>query len=134
MRRLEKVAEDLWEELLQIHEWQHDFPNITETQEEEYKKVRLTLYNFLGTELKIPSGELQKIEIIRTHRMRVKGKYTRPIVAKANESGKKNFKGNHFSVMNQLPQELAEGRRHLVPEYSTNRIAKTSSSLVKNCY
>ena len=60
--------------------------------------------------------------------------YTRPIVAKANESGKKNFKVNNFSVMNQLPQELAEGRRHLVPEYSTNRIAKTSSSLVKNCY
>jgi hypothetical protein len=100
------------------------FRNIAEVQGEDNKKVIQMLYKFFDVELKIPSGELEKIEIIRAHRIGNKGKYTRAIVAKVNEAGKdliwkhtKNLKGTNFSVMNQLPRELAERRRQLVPEY-----------------
>ena len=86
--------------------------------------MRQTLYKFLGTELKIPSGELQDIYIIRAHGMGMKGKYTRAIVPKVNESGKdiiwkyiKNLKGTNFSIINQLARELAERRSQFVTEY-----------------
>jgi chromosome segregation ATPase len=126
--RLEKVVDDLREDLLQINaRSMRDnilFRNIAEVQGEDNKKVIQMLYKFFDVELKIPSGELEKIEIIRAHRIGNKGKYTRAIVAKVNEAGKdliwkhtKNLKGTNFSVMNQLPRELAERRRQLVPEY-----------------
>ena len=43
------------------------FQNISETRGEDNKKVHLTLCTFRGTESKMPSEELQNIEIIRAH-------------------------------------------------------------------
>ena len=66
-------------------------------------------------ELKISDELLPKICIARAHRMGIKGKFPRSIVAKINDEGRniilrhtQNLKGKNTSVYTQLPRELAE--------------------------
>ena len=132
LTRVEKVVSDLKEELLRTQ--QHGmkdnivFQNLPEVENEN---VRKTLAVFMDQSLKINHDQINNILIDKAHRMGQKGKYPRSIVAKINDDGRniifkhtRNLKGQKASVYTQLPRELAERRKQLVPIFKEARINK----------
>ena len=135
LTRVEKVVVDLKEELLKVQ--QHSmkenliFQNIPEKQQEN---VNTILREYMSMELKISDELLGKIGVIRAHRMGIKGKFPRSIVAKINDAGRniilrhtKNLKGKNTSVYTQLPRELAERKKQLVPLFKQARAANKTT-------
>ena len=123
--RLEKLVYDMHESSLrdQQHSMKDNliFLNIPENPRED---VRKTLYEFMTQEMKISSQNLSRIHIMIAHRVGPAGRYNRSLVAKVNDEGKgvilshtKNLKGKDTSVFVQLPRELSERRKQLVPIY-----------------
>jgi len=125
--RLEKRTGDIHEETLQMNARSMKenliFQGITETTHEDVSNV---LWYFLENDLQVQLVDLEKIMINRVHRMGVKGNYTRAIVANINDEGRnviwkhvKNLKGkdSKISVCTQLPRELAERKRQMMPHF-----------------
>ena len=123
--RLEKKAHDTHEELLRIQQRSMRdnliFQNIPETPQEVIQK---TLLDFMSQELKISPTLINKVQIVRSHRMGEKGRHSRPIVAQLNEDGKsiilshtKHLKGKNISVFVQMPRELSERKKQLIPRF-----------------
>ena len=130
--RLEKSVQDLREEMLQntARSMKDNivFSNIPEAQNENNVTTRRILTEFLHKEMRIAPDRMKYIDIIRVHRLGLSGKYSRPIVAKLNDQGKaviwshtKHLAGKKFSVNVQLPRELAERKKQLVPLYKEAR-------------
>ena len=93
-----------------------------------------TLRTFLRSEMKIEDNNMDKIRFDRVHRM---GKYSngsnRIIVGKFNPSEGKHIVFSHvhnldakkgFGVSEQLPRELAERKKQLIPSYKKARKEK----------
>jgi hypothetical protein len=123
--RLEQIVGDLLEEmlLLQQHSMRENiiFQNINEVANEN---VALVLQNFLEKELRMPTHIMKTVQIVRCHRMGQKGRYARAIVAKVNEAGKQailshtyNLKNTDYRVNVQMPRELDERKKRLLPQY-----------------
>jgi cell division protein FtsB len=130
--RLEKVVNDIHEDMLQSTARSMKdnitFSNIPEEQNESNNSTRRILIEFLQNEMCIAPDSFNHIDVIRVHRVGQSGKYNRMIVAKLNEQGKaviwshtKHLKGKHFSVNVQLPRELSERKKQLVPLYKNAR-------------
>ncbi len=129
--RTEKEKDDIKEELLQLQaRMMQDnlvFYNITEHQNEPANDCRDILKQFLKTEMKISDRNMELISFDRVHRMGKKTVNTkRPIVAKFNPvEGKrivldhiKNLdKSKKFGVNEQLPRQLEERKKSLMPAF-----------------
>ena len=125
--RLEKLVEDLREETVQIIARSMKdniiFQGVPETPQEN---VRDVLTDFLRLEMHIEHTE--DIVVNKVHRMGAKGTYTRSIIANISDEGKqliwknlRNLKGKKVSVYTQLPRELAERKRTLLPNFKAAR-------------
>ena len=126
--------EDIREDALQstAHSMKDNiiFQNIPEpTQEVDVKQ---TLLNFLTHDMLIQPNDIQAVTINRVHRMGSKGKYTRAIIANITGDSKgiiwkhtRNLKGKNYHVYTQLPRELAERKRQLLPQYKAARDGKS---------
>ena len=123
LTRVEKVVSNLKEELLRVQQRGMKenivFQNLPEV---DHENVRTTLMEYMTKSLKISPEQIRNIEIERAHRMGQKSQYPRLIVAKINDEGRnvifrhtKNLKGGTTSVYTQLPRELTERRKQLVP-------------------
>ena len=139
LTRMEKVVDNLSEEILQINaRSMRDnlvFNNIPET--EGASTTRVILMKFLRDNLRVQPDELRKIDIGRCHRMGMKGHYTRSIVAVINDEGRriiwkhvKNLKGQKFSIFTQLPRELSERKKLLMPTYKAARDQKIEAKWI----
>ena len=133
LTRLEKVVSGVKEDLLRTQQQAMKenlvFQNLPEQQQDE--NVMRTLSDYMKTSLKISQPDMTRIHVIRAHRMGTKGKYPRSIVAKINDEGRhvifkhtRNLKGQRTSVFTQLPMELAERRKQLVPIFKEAREKK----------
>ena len=135
LTRSEKQIQELNEELLQMQaRMMRDnlvFYNVKEHPNESPADCSETLRGFLKDEMKIDDGNLAKVKFDRVHRMGQKDtNRTRPIVAKFNPfEGKgivlrhiKNLDRNKkFGVNDQLPRELEERKKQLLPQYKEAR-------------
>ena len=130
LTRMEKVVEEQHEETLQINARSMKdniiFENIVE--QDDHENVRRVLIDFLHTEMQLQQNDIDAIIVNRAHRMGAKGRYPRAIVANINDQGKaiiwrhtKYLKGKKFSVYNQLPKELVERKKQLLPTYKAAR-------------
>ena len=100
-----------------------------------------TLKSFLSNKMKVPNAT--KITFDRVHRSGPPSRQNRPIIAKLNPSSNKglilscgkNLRGTDFRVFEQLPQEVQERRKRLMPEFkkfkSDPSIKKVSWSVEK---
>ena len=129
LTRVEKLVADLKEE--QIRSQQHSmkenliFQNLPEVASEN---VYNTLREYMMTKMKISADDMKNVGVVRAHRMGKQGSFPRAIVAKINDAGRitifrhtKNLRGTNTSVFTQLPRELAERRKQLVPHYKDAR-------------
>ena len=130
--RAEKEIQDLKEQqLMSEARSMRDnliFYNITEPTQEN---PETTLNNFLKDEMKVNDDDLKKIKFDRVHRIGKKEKTkTRPLIAKFNPSSGKGLVLSHaknlnkekkFGVNEQLPRELEERKKHLLPQYREAR-------------
>ncbi len=135
--RLEKDREDLKEDVLQLEaRMMRDnlvFYNINEADDEGFDCTD-TLVKFLREEMKISQTNLESIDFDRVHRMGKKFRGSkRPIVAKFNPSSGKQLVKDHiknlnkvkkFGVSDQLPRELDERKKKLMPKFKEAREAK----------
>ena len=130
--RLEKVVLDLHEDIAQnTARSMRDnlvFSNIPELSHESNQLTMNTLREFLQKELRINPTDMNTIDLIRVHRLGPKGTYNRAIIAKVNERGKqviwahtKYLRGTKYSINVQLPRELSERRKQLVPLFKKAR-------------
>ena len=129
--RAEKQVQEMNEEMLQMQaRMMRDnlvFYNIKEGNNESSADCTNTLRSFLRDEMKIDKENMAKIKFDRVHRMGQKGgKRSRPIVAKLNPfEGKgivmahiKNLdKNKKFGINDQLPRELEERKKQLLPKF-----------------
>jgi hypothetical protein len=134
LTRMKKVVATLEEHLVRNQQQAMKenlvFQNIPETQDDNTLK---TLMDFMVGNLKINANDMSKIRVTRSHRMGNKGRYPRSIVAKINDDGRnvilghtKNLKGQKISVYTQMPRELVERRKQLVPLFKDAREKKLS--------
>lgn len=143
LTRQEKELEDLREELLQANARAMKdniiFHNIPESDEPD-KPVITVLTEFLTKEMKMSEESLSEVSISKIYRQ---GKEPlpsttgsrprpRPIIATV-AKGKsqiwthtKNLKDKNYSVFTQLPRELAERKRQLLPKYKDLRSRKVT--------
>jgi hypothetical protein len=135
--RLEKVVEDQREETIQINARSMKdniiFQDIPEQLDEH--DVKQTLLCFLEKEMQVSQDDLSRIGIRKVYRMGMKGTRPRNIIVNIDDEGKsviwkhtRNLRGKSYSVFTQLPRELAERKRQLVPRY---KAAKTQKQKVK---
>ena len=123
--RLEKQAHDTHEEVLHIQ--QRSMSNnlvIQNIPESTQEIVKNTLADFMSRDLKMTPQQINRVQIIRAHRIGTRGSYPRSIVVKLNDEGKslilshtKNLKGSTISVFVQMPRELAERKKQLVTKF-----------------
>jgi hypothetical protein len=133
--RAEKERDDMREELLQLEaRMMRDnlmFYNIEEPAEEPTHNCELTLKTFLTKEMKIRDVDMEKINFDRVHRIGKKvGNKKRPIVAKFNPADGKRIVMDHvknldkvkkYGVNDQLPRELEERKKKLLPAFKEAR-------------
>ena len=131
LTRTEKQLDDVKEEVLDLQaRSMRDnlvFYNIDESPRGPPENCGRTLSKFLRDEMKINDEDMEKIRFDRVHRMGAKGNgRKRPIVAKFNPSEGKNIvfrhikhldKSKKFGVNEQLPRELEERKRQLLPKF-----------------
>ena len=133
LTRSEKQVEDMREKML-VNEARSMrdnlvFYNIPETQDRE--NTEAVLRDFLVAEMKISEQDMTKIRFDRAHRTGQKqpGKH-RIIVAKFNPSAGKDIVLKHgkyldrekrFGVNEQLPRELEERKKQLLPKFHEAR-------------
>jgi len=100
--------------------------NMAEEEGEDDEKIERKVLHFFANDLNIPSAEMNKIKIERSHRMTKKNKdQVRNIVVKLNSKGKsvvmrnlKNLQRNStIKVTEQFPPEVQEGRNKLWPVF-----------------
>lgn len=133
LTRAEKQIHDLSEELLQLQaRSMRDnlvFYNIPESKDEP-THCSGTLQGFLKNEMNISDENMAQISFDRVHRLGKPGVNPRPIVAKFNPyKGKgivmahvKNLdKTKKFGVNDQLPRELEERKKQLLPKFKAAR-------------
>lgn len=108
------------------------FFNIPETENENCEMV---VRRFLINEMKVGRNDMEKIHFERVHRT---GKYVRNsnnnrvIVAKVSPEGKQTIfrhiknldKSKRFAVSEQLPREMSERKKQLLPAYKQAKQAK----------
>ena len=133
LTRMEKVVDDQHEETLQINARSMKdnivFQNINERHDiTGVENVTNTLVNFMQIEMQVQQSDVECVVINKAHRMGIKGRSPRAIVANINDEGKriiwrhtKNLKDKNYSVFNQLPKELAERKKQLLPSYKAAR-------------
>ena len=138
LTRTENVLEDLREQMLvQEARSMRDnlkFYNIPESQDEECEE---TVRKFLSKEMKISVNDLNKIKFDRIHRT---GQYRRDqnrvIVAKFNPCEGRQIVFNHvknldrsknYGISEQLPRELAERKKQLIPAYKQAKREKRNA-------
>lgn len=125
--RLETETTSLREELLSLQaRSMRDnliFYNVPEPQHENPEN---TLRSFLRDEMSISEADLTRITCDRVHRLGKKTERTRPLIAKFNPSSGKDIiykhtrflnKQKRFGISEQLPRELEERKKRLLPEY-----------------
>ena len=108
------------------------FHKIPEQHGENTKEV---VKNFLQAEMNLPNDTICNIQILRSHRVGKPGSGSRPIIAQFDPTSTdlimKNankLKGKPFGVSIQLPKELEERRKRLLP---TAKQAKQDGKQVK---
>jgi len=138
LTRAEKELEDLREQfLVQEARSMRDnikFYNIPETQDEVCEDA---VRKFLSKEMKISDNDLNKIKFDRVHRT---GQYrrgqNRVIVAKFNPYEGRQIVFNHvkyldrsknYGISEQLPRELAERKKQLIPVYKQAKREKRNA-------
>lgn len=104
------------------------FFNIPDSENDECES---TVTSFLRNEMKVPEDKMHMIKFDRIHRV---GKYnknqTRVIVGKTTPEGKKTIFQHvrhlrkPYGVSDQLPRELAERKRQLLPQFKEARQQK----------
>ena len=133
--RGEKERDDMKEELLQQQvRMMRDnlvFYNIPEDDREPAYECTDTIKTFLRTEMKVDETNMAKIKFDRVHRLGQKThNQKRPIVAKFNPAAgrkivlehiKKLDKDKKFGVNEQLPRELEERKKKLLPKFKQAR-------------
>ena len=129
--RQEKLIDDLHEKSLQLHaQFLHDNIAFYNIPEEHNENVITVLQEFLYNEMKVSEDDVRRVTFTKAYRMGDKGnaKRTRGIMAVVGDVGQgiiwrhtKNLKGKKFSVINHLPQELADRKRQLLPQYKAAR-------------
>jgi hypothetical protein len=135
LTRVEKMVADLKEDLLRTQQRSMMdnliFQNLPEVAQEN---VHNTLMEYMAGKLKISADDISRIHLIKVHRIGEKGRYPRLIVAKINSEGHriilrhtKNLKGHDSSVYTQLPRELSERRKRLVPAFKDARSKKIAT-------
>jgi len=107
------------------------FQNILETHDENVKE---TLHSFLKNDMKMSTPALDQVRISKIYQQgaaRTNKSYPRQIVAKINDDGRqaiwkhtRNLSGSKFRVFTQLPRELAERKRQLIPQYNAAKAKK----------
>ena len=136
LTRAEKLVDDMREQLLQ-HEARsmrnnlvfHNVPEASSGPAAE--NTEATLRTFIKQEMKVSSSDMEEIKFDRVHRVgqRQQGK-TRIIVANFNPSREKNIvlrhaknlsKDKNYGVNEQLPRELEERKKQLIPKYKDAR-------------
>ena len=138
--RSERVVEELKEDLLmqQARSMRENvkFCNIPEVGNER-EDCQDTIRTFLRDEMRIADSELEKIKFERIHRVgRRFHNHNRTIVGKVNPEGKaiifkhtKNLdRAKNYRVADQLPRELEERKKRLIPDYKE---AKQDQKTVK---
>jgi hypothetical protein len=135
LTRAEKEIEEVKEQqLMQEARSMRDnlvFFNVPEQRSEDCEK---TLRNFLATEMKIVERDMEKIRFDRVHRtsQHQNGRH-RVIVAKFNPYEGRQIVINHikhldrdknFGVNEQLPRQLSERKKQLLPTYKDAKQAK----------
>lgn len=143
LTRTEKQVEDLREELLyQEARSMRDnlvFFNIPENSQST-ENTEAVLRKFFTEEMKVGDEEMRKIRFDRVHRTGVKasGK-RRTIVAKFNPSEGKEIvlkhtknlvKAKKFGVSEQLPRELEERKKQLLPQFKAAKNSKKNAKFV----
>ena len=146
LARSEKIVVDLKEELLQTQSRQMKdnliFYNIKENGAETRQETRKALLDFLKDEMKISSENMQKINIDKIHRLgQPIGGNTKPrsIVARFNPHTGREIVFDHirnldkkkkFGVSEQLPRELNERKKQLLPKFKEARAANKKTQWV----
>ena len=134
-RELSELQENLLKQQAKSMEDNLKFFNIPEERKED---CEVTLRKFLTDEMKINSADMDKIKFDRVHRVGGGGSMRhRPIVAKFNPYLVKVIVLNHipkldknkgYGINDQLPRELEERKKQLLPDY---RKAKLNQQKVK---
>ena len=128
--KAEKDISDLKEDCLQMEARSMRsnliFYNIAERGSETYQVTESIVRAFLQEQLKIPKPELDQIQIDRAHRMGQKGRKPRPIVVRFLNTWSKSIvfryiknlnKSDKYAITDQLPPELQERRKRLMPKF-----------------
>ena len=124
LTRTEKVVEDLKADVLSnTARSMRDNLIFYKIPENGYEDTKQILIKFIKEKMMIDQTLITGIKIIRVHRLGgTKGQTIRPIVAQLNPEGvniimrhAKNLKGTQYGVNFQLPKEMAEQRKRLLP-------------------
>ena len=128
--RLEKVVEDQREEILMIQaRSMRDnviFYNVPEKGRETYEETKKVVQDFLKEEMRMTDENIKKVEINRAHRSGFNPRGPRNIIAnmKTSESkfvimshAKNLNRGKNFGVSEQLPREMNERKKQLLPKF-----------------
>lgn len=113
---------------------------LPEQQRETYQTTEQLVKNFFKSQLKLEDGEVQRIQLARTHRLghrREGATRSRPIVAKLLDPrhktvimGKaKELKGTGLSLSDQFPPEIVRRRKLLQPVFAEARAAGRKAKL-----
>ena len=134
--RLEKTVAELKEEVLYIEaRSMRDnlvFFNVPEhAYETSWADTMNVLKDFITEEMKMSDDDLQTLKIIRAHRTGMKGDRPRGIVAKLGDSETKSAIFKHaknldkrkkYGVSEQLPRELNERKKQLLPKFKEAKV------------
>jgi len=122
---LEELKENQLEQQARSMENNVKFFNIPESNDEN-ENCMSTIRNFLRDEMKVPHHDLQKIQLEKASRSGKKRRNkTRVMIATVNTQGKhiifkyvKNLdKSKKFGISDQLPRELDERKKRLMPQF-----------------
>ena len=134
LTRVEKVVDDLREELLQVNaRSMKDNLVFQGIQENERLSCKDLLFGFFRRDLIINSDDMKRVLIQNCHRLGTKGRHNRDIVVKVDDETKsiiwrhvKNLKGKKYNIFPQLPRELVTRKQQLMPVFKAVREKKAN--------
>ena len=134
LTRVEKVVDDLREELLQVNaRSMKDNLVFQGIQENERLSCKDLLFGFFRRDLIINSDDMKRVLIQNCHRLGAKGSHNRDIVVKVDDETKsiiwrhvKNLKGKKYNIFPQLPRELVTRKQQLMPVFKAAREKKAN--------
>lgn len=147
LARSEKIISDLKEELLDVQTRQMKdnllFFNIPDKQNETKKETKAAVLKFMREELKISDNDMENIWMDKIHRNGQAFRDGKPrcITARFNpHSGRgvvlghiKNLdKTKKYGISEQLPRELSERKKRLLPEFKKAKAANKKTQWVND--